>query len=185
MAPTLVRASISLPRSLFEELWRRRNRLPTGAVPTPEELRESEREIRTNVQQTVLAMLPPPSPYMGNTEQVSVTSHWDAPAAPPEPEAIGAFGVWLGDHPLAAILGALVIVAAILGMAFRFRTSDRRSSREVIDETRSPIPTGLPTSANTGGDVASSDLQESIARLVRQNPESAAELIRNWLDKAA
>ncbi len=184
MAPTLVRASISLPQSLFEELWRRRNRLPAGAVPNPEELRESEREIRTSVQQTVLAMLPPPSPYMRDTEQVTVTSHWDAPTAPPEPEAIAALGAWLGDHPLAAIVGALVIVAVILSLAFRLRSSDAPSSRQAISETHPPIRADSLTSENSSEDAAA-DVQEAIAKLVRQNPESAAELIRSWLDKAA
>ncbi len=188
MAPSLVRASISLPQSLFEDLWRRRYRQPMGAVPTLGELQECEREVQTSVEQTVVAMRPPPASHMRTAEQVTVTSHWDAPALAAESDATWTFGTWLGGHRLAAILGTLLIVGAGLGLVYRYRDSlsDAPSADNATASETGPEMTTDPTATVSDEmDSAVLDVQEAIARIVRQNPESAAELIRNWLGKAA
>jgi flagellar biosynthesis/type III secretory pathway M-ring protein FliF/YscJ len=132
-------------------------------------------------------MLPPPLPHLQDAELVTVTSHWDPPSTPPEPEAIGAVGMWLGEHPLAASCGVLVLVAAGLGMAFCLRasTTDPPSSTATVREMSQSISADSPVSGTVGDEENSPDVREAIATLVRQNPESAAALIRSWLDKAA
>jgi flagellar biosynthesis/type III secretory pathway M-ring protein FliF/YscJ len=188
MVPALVRASISLPQTLIEDHCRRRNRLPEGAMSSSDQLRESEQEIRSNVERTVLAMLPPPAPHMQTTEQVTVTSHWDEPSASPRSEPIGALGLWLGTHYLLAILGAVAIVVVVIGTAYYARSLTSRSrsaGKDLTEGTGVPVSAGSAAPESDEEGSASLDVREAIAKLVRENPESAADLIRNWLDKAA
>jgi flagellar biosynthesis/type III secretory pathway M-ring protein FliF/YscJ len=189
LVPSLVRASIGVPRSLITELWRRRTGQSAGVPADTEQLQRVEQEICADIQRMVSAMLPPPAADMPSTSQVTVTTHWDSqPVEDPSGALRPAVAAWVAEHP--AVVGLAVLGLAVVG-AFGWRYRARLPSRRRATDNTAPDPPSAaptvagPTSRDPSTESADSDLRETLGQLVRQNPQAAAELIRNWLDEAA
>ena len=189
LVPSLVTVSIGLPKSYFEKIWRDSPGTSGRSVPEKTELQQIEQEVQAEVQQAVLAMLPPLPPDMQTRQQVTVTSYMDAqsPAATQLAANSTDEGLLAGNKFVTA-LGLLVLVGGVLGIGWKYRTvwiGQPARAASAGANTSLPDSGEFVTSQIPGDQHAAEDMHDEITRIVRQNPEAAAELLRKWLDNAA
>ena len=85
-------------------------------------------------------------------------------------------------------IGLLVLVGGVLYIGWKYRTlwSGQAAHEEAACINTSLPDSGEPARSEIPGDQhMAEDMHDEITKIVRQNPEAAAELIRKWLDKAA
>jgi flagellar biosynthesis/type III secretory pathway M-ring protein FliF/YscJ len=183
--PGAVCVSIDLPRSYFRRAWcERTGNAPSTPVPLVE-LSSLEQESQQTVKQAVLGLLP--APVLGGTSpQVTVTVYEDVPAGElPRGGDAARFLVWRPE--LAVALG---IMAAIAIGAFVWRTG--RAAPDAA-EAGAPPETAPPQSAvdqpgpaEAAPPTAEWDaLRTRLNAAVKSRPETAAGVLKQWLNDAA
>ncbi len=189
LVPSLVTASIGLPKSYLENIWRDRVGTDGTSVSESKELQQIEQEIQAEIQRAVLAMLPPPALDMRTGHQVTVTTYTDAQLPAATQLAANSTGAnFLAGNKFVTALGLLVLVGGVLYIGWKYRTLwSGQAAREEAACINTSLPdSGEPARSEIPGDQhMAEDMHDEITKIVRQNPEAAAELIRKWLDKAA
>lgn len=177
----LVTASIDLPKSYFRTVWQQRRGV--DSAPAADELADIEGEICTTIEKAVSAMLPPPAPGWDHGPLVTVTSHDELPL----PSAGDAHR--LAPLPRAVAYSLPVVVIAILLLAavrWRNRSRSRAGACQAVEFDASRAGQASsgpePDERTEPGFVA---LQDQLAKLVKQDPAAAAEVLKQWLNRAA
>jgi flagellar biosynthesis/type III secretory pathway M-ring protein FliF/YscJ len=189
LAPTLVTASIGLPKSYFRTVWRERKPDSDGSPPDPVAIERIEQEIKQKVERAVLALLPPPAPQWNTEAQVAVTSYDDAsPMATAGVSWWMEAASWIADHWQVFGLGLAILLGALL-----FRGRRGRSSRTQLRVTED-FPRLMPETAEQASQPQASEASEpsttpdprgELSRRVKEDPDAAAEVLKQWLNKAA
>ena len=134
-------------------------------------------------------MLPPPALDMQTGHQVTVTTYTDAQLPAATQLAANSTGAnFLAGNKFVTALGLLVLVGGVLCIGWKYRTLwSGQAAREEAACINTSLPdSGEPARSEIPGDQhMAEDMHDEITKIVRQNPEAAAELIRKWLDKAA
>jgi len=188
LVPTLVTASIGLPKSYFTSVWRERNPDADGSPPDSVAIERIEQEIEQEVERAVLALLPPP-PQWNTGAQVAVTSYDDAPptATPAVSRWTEAFE-WIAKHWQVVGLGLVILLGALLLRGRRGR-SPRKQPRvaegfpRLMPETAEQAPQAQASEASETS--TTPDPRGELSRRVKEDPDAAAEVLKQWLNKAA
>jgi flagellar M-ring protein FliF len=205
LAPTKVKVSIGVPSSYYEKVWRERNPSTGGAAPaTPDAagIAKIETEVKKEIEEAVVNLLPVPEPGGDPYTPVRVTSFTDIPvAADPPAGFVEEATSWLaGNWPtLGMTLLGLLSLLLLRGMLRSTAAAPPPSPA-----ARSSESAAAPASAASGEadavdeavDLAQQrrlrvrraggpSLRDELVEMVKEDPDAAANVIRNWIGDAA
>ncbi len=182
--PVQVSASIDVPRSYFRRVWHQRY---GAGTPPSEQIHQIEQEVSTTISRAVNAMLPPAEPAWKTAHRVTVTSH-DAMAADP---------VQLADSPRPRPEFWLIVIGVALAMGMILvsvyvlvhRAAVRRGN-PVAGAYRSPDNDSsrfgpAPNDRDARSTASLPELQQQISRMVQEDPAIAAQVLKQWMNRAA
>ena len=203
LVPTLVKASISVPTSYFEKVWREQNPTPPGAdplQPDPTALTRIKQDELTKIETIVKTILPEPPPGDDPFPRVSVDTYTETPLPPLEKVGVGATATtWLGSNwqTLGMFILALVGVVMLRSMILSAQTAALANTEEhplsaerlaalekddiAEDESEDDFSNSLKARFQNSGRSLRSELSE----LVREDPDAAANVLQNWIGDAA
>ncbi len=166
--------SVDVPRSYFLKVWRQRQGAGPNQWPPENELEQIEQQVSATIERAVTAMLPPPAPGVSAESLVTVTSHDPLGLARVDwassPEGLlrapwTPFLPWIGFAALGLCLSLLL---------YRRR---RAACRGPAEEPR--LDGQPPETAGLNG------LQEQLTHVVQRDPAAAADVLKQWLKRAA
>lgn len=194
--PKEVWATVTVPRSYVETIWKQRNPDAKG-VPTDDDLRLVEEKVVTKVESIVEPLLPRLTKGEDTYKQVRVVVVDSLPAPEIEPPSMVSQAMaWTGRYwSTLAMLGVAVFSLMVL--------------RSVV---RGPLPGDIPAAAaaapkltvhaepaahaeTTNDSEDESDrprltlkkgvtLRDELVEIVREDPDAAAAILRTWINKA-
>jgi flagellar M-ring protein FliF len=196
LIPTMVTASIWLPKSYFKTLWHQQNPTAEGEdpkVPDPAELEAIEKEVTTKISESIVRTLPPPGAGESPFPQVHVSTYDDAPLIPIEPPATSATALaWLADNW--QTIGLLLVgLASLLILRSMIRsTTPTPEAAPVVLSHASPLeeadeeePEAEQVMLQRRSSPTGASLREELTAMVREDPDAAANVLRTWIGDAA
>lgn len=202
LTPTLVTASIGVPTSHFEAVWRQRNPVPPGEAPktpTQADLDQVRTTEITKIKSAVLSLLPPSEKTTDPTQLVTVTEFQDiAPEPTPVPGLPQRTLDWLVRNW--SVLGltflglfSLVVLRSMAksmpavaprpfaneALAAAGAAVGASGPQEAEKKVESPAERRLRRSA-----VGGPSLRDELSELVTEDPDSAADILRTWIGSA-
>jgi len=194
--PKDVRATVAVPRSYIEQVWKQRN--PDSQTPPKnEDLQIVQTEVTTKIENLVVQLLDRQHQGESQDKQVQVVVLDSLPAPEILPPSLASKAMaWTGQYwtTLAmfgvAIFSLLMLrsmvrsvpptaaaAAAAAAPALKVETeaagvSDSNSDAERSERTRLRIKKGT-------------SLKDDLADMVREDPDSAAAILKSWIGKAA
>jgi flagellar M-ring protein FliF len=192
---TLERASatVSVPSSHIERVWRQQNPAPSGGQapePDPKALAALEAQETAKIKTVVAGILPPVEGVADLTNLVTVGVFQDIPPDPiPAPAMSQQALSWLGQSW--SLIGVLGLAAFSLLML--------RSMVRATPVAAEPVPAApnLPASAAAEPPAAvepaekaaakkrfqadEHSLRDELSELVAEDPDTAANILRNWI----
>jgi flagellar M-ring protein FliF len=195
-APISARVSIGVPASYFKTVWQRRNPVEPGHVEkTPDQatLDRIRIEESANIQRCIIPLLPPTRNAILATELVTVTTFQDIPLPEPTSPEIGQIALsWLSRNGYTVGLVALILVClmAIRSIVRNGTSAPAEAATPTTDEALDAFspeePDNVPPAhwkRQDGSDGAS--LREELSEFVEEDPETAANILRNWIGQAS
>ena len=197
LTPTKVGAVINIPSSYFAKVWREQHPTPDGeepATPDAAELSKIEIETTKKIEEQVARLLPSLPAGEDQYPQVVVKTYQDLPApAMEEPSTTNKALLWFAAHwqTVGMTLVGLVSLIVLRGMvrSAATRTPQIEPARsiampEVPDETETeesaPAPVLKRRFRSTGP-----TLRDELTSMVKEDPDTAANVLRNWIGDAA
>jgi flagellar biosynthesis/type III secretory pathway M-ring protein FliF/YscJ len=185
--PALVTASIDVPRSVFQRIWRERNSHPSAAARAPEQLPAVEADVRHNISRAVAALLPPPADDWKTLPQVTVTTYDDvlAPPVATQPPRLAVAVLHGRTWP---VLGAALAAVTLICFLSR-RIGARRTRNEADSAHLAPRPAaefdGLLETRTAGLPAATPAVHRDLQQVVQRDPGTAGQLLNQWIGEAA
>lgn len=193
--PKEVWATVTIPSSYIESVWKRRN--PTATEPPkPEDLQRVQSEVVGNVQDIVNPLL-----LLGANKgqdtykwvKVVVLDSLPAPATEPPPITTTALA-WTGRHwSTLAMLGVAVFSLLILRNVVKAVPTDAGSGAVIPGPTLS-LHVEESMTKNDGDETMQErprlrlkkgqSLKDDLVEIVREDPDAAASILRSWIAKA-
>jgi flagellar M-ring protein FliF len=199
LLPKRVTASIGVPSSYYLRVWRERNPTAKGEEPKqPDagELARIETETRTKISDIVVALLPPGLPTDNPASLVAVTTDYDlAPEVDLTPTVMDRTVTWLADNwqTMGMALVGLVSLWMLRGM-IRAVPSGSPPAAEISVPLTSTIPdeeeadtqdVAVAGSLKRRFRMKGPNLRDELQELVKEDPDAAANVLRNWIGDAA
>jgi flagellar M-ring protein FliF len=201
LTPKEVQALISVPSSYYRRVWD--NKKKDGSEPTETELLEIETAVRLNIEKSVVKILPKPPPGTAAYPQIFVSTfeHIIPPKAAPPSGVDNAFG-WLADN-WNSVGMTLVGAFGLLMLRSMVRTSSvtTGSNSDVAPLSETELSLEREEQAEEMEDDGDSDgasshekrrfkvtgpnVRDELADMVREDPDAAASILRNWIGDAA
>ncbi len=192
-----VRVSVGLPQSYYQLVWSQEylrdnpDKKPTDVPPMrTADLEKLRTDVRANIQKAVTPLLPEVNAGESKIELVEV---WDYPnlpeLEPPAPETAKIALTWLAEswQTLALILVALVALLVARG-AIRGGSGDGVPGEFAEGfGLELPAPPVIANEENEKGatmEITGGSLKDELITIVENNPEVAANVIRNWVGAA-
>jgi flagellar M-ring protein FliF len=195
LTPKRVTVSVGVPSSYYEDVWQQRNPPPAGTFlkkPDPTVLAQIEVEVNNNIKRSVMGIIP--MPEASGSEAVTVTSFTSMPAAEIEkPTPTDRALVWLNDHANTVGMGLLAIVCLLMVRSIvrslPVATNDLDGSHAATlagpAEGIAEQPQQSPATSVRRGRGRSGPLpRDELVEIVREDPDAAASVLRNWIGSA-
>jgi len=205
LMPTMVTASIEVPRSYLLQVWRQRNPPAAGTeakLPDPAELLKVQTETENRIKETVRNLLPPVAQGTNPYPHIVVSTYTDLPGAPAAAPTFASWAkLWLTDNwQTLAMIGVGLMSLLMLRSMVRSPGQPGSPVRTASDESAEPPG---PRLANTDGpeeaaepepvqtlrkrfkSTAGPDLKVELQEIVKDNPDAAANILRSWIGDAA
>jgi len=191
LTPTRVTASINVPTSYFERVWRERHPTPPGEQPqspSPTDLEQIRTQEVANIKSAVVGLLPLLEKGGDTTQLVTVTVFPDITAEPVrEPGMMEKTLDWLVRNwsTLGLIfLGmfSLVVLRSMIRAAPAAYAPPRPIAASEASAEMQPSPQETPAQRRlrrltAGGPT----LRDELSELVADNPDAAANVLRAWI----
>jgi flagellar M-ring protein FliF len=195
-----VTVSVSLPSDYYVDVWKQRNPAVGGRPapePTPTDVQAIEEGVKSAVEDTVVGLLPVLQPEEDPYQQVKVTTYQSLAAVPPPAPAFSerALG-WLADNW--STLGMISVGLCGLLMLRGMVRSNLPAPASPGQQRSAPSVAGQVDRANGEQDdapplrahrpsigQASPNLERELTEMVRENPDTAAAILRNWIGTSA
>ena len=184
-----VRVSIGLPESYYHRVWelayqrQHVNKIPKQ-IPgiDPDQLQSLKDQTKANITAAVTPIV-----FASNQQKAAAIEVWTFPDLPSSVDVAPDFASmsfsWLGNHWQKASLvfmGLICLWLAASSLRGGSKNERLAASDKVPVEPSSPAPTILP---QTSWETDSS--QADLLALIDQNPDAAADVIRDWIAEAA
>jgi flagellar M-ring protein FliF len=204
LVPEYVTAAIRVPRGYFEEVWRKENPVPADQPPLQPDraaLATIETRVIQEIENAVAALLPEPEPGEDQFPRIRVTPYTQTPPpVPPAPSITDTASSWFSANWETLGLFAMT-VAGVLLLRGMVRSSDRAVGEAALPGEL-PIASFVrpPAEEGTQGDDGGEDpartlkvrfqhsgrsLRDELTELVKEDPDAAANVLRNWIGDAA
>jgi flagellar M-ring protein FliF len=191
LTPTRVTASIGVPTSYFERVWRERNPTPPGEQaksPSPADLEQIRTQEVAKIKSAVVGLFPPLDKGGDATQLVTVTEFQDIAAEPVrEPGMTEKTLDWLVRNwsTLGLIfLGmfSLVVLRSMARAAPAAHGPPRPAAGPETPAETEPAPQETPAQRRlrrltAGGPT----LRDELSELVAEDPDAAANVLRTWI----
>jgi flagellar M-ring protein FliF len=202
LVPTYVTAAIQFPMSHVLKTWRQLHPAPAGQAakePDPAELDKIKSELKTKVEEIARNLLPPFATGTNPYPHITVTPYDDLKGEElPAPSMTAQAGSWLADNwrSLAMVgIGAfclLMLRSMVKSTATAQPSSAAYSSAEAFDaprlheEPEEEEEPGQPEKMlRRRFEMTGPDLKQELQELVKEDPDAAATILRNWIGDAA
>jgi flagellar M-ring protein FliF len=196
--PTRVTFSVGIPKTYFEDLWRKQyavtNPEATDGTPTvpANELAKLEMTIQDEMQKALAPLLPPVEAGADKYPLVEVWAYDELPVAPASKAGVAEQALtWLADSWQALALLGLALCALWVARSVGRSVGAPRPEFEEgfgLELPKPPEEEEEDVLENSGGpmlEITGLTLQRDLHRLVENNPEAAANVLRNWLEGEA
>lgn len=193
LVPTMVTASIDVPRSYLAKIWKERNAPDqSGKQPDAAEIAKIEVETVKKIQEIVRNLLPPVEKGTNPWPHITVTTYTDIPSpAPAPPTFADTASTWLASNwqSVALVVVALASLMMLRGMlrptpspAAAAAATAHHEETEPEEAQEEPQTIKMLSRAFSGG---GPNLKEELQSLVKENPDVAASVLRAWIGDAA
>jgi len=192
-----VRASIGLPESYYSDVWPQswlRDNPDKQITDVPAmrtaDLEKMRQDVKSKIERAVIPLLPEVNAGESKIELVEV---WDYPALPvtavPEPETAKLALTWLAKSWQTMALILLALIALLVA-----RSAIKSGGDSIPSEFNEGFGLELPSlpegmiaeSENTETmEITGGSLKDELIKIVEDNPEVAANVIRSWVADAA
>lgn len=200
LTPKRVTASIALPTSYFTKVWREQHPSPPGTPPKdPDaaELRKIEDDTRTKIESSVVSLFPPVERGTDRYPLVSVTTYTDFPR-PAEvlPSVTDKATTWMAGNwqTVALVMVGLFSLVMLRGMLRPGPTATPAAApaegtpalqlAAVGDDDEPAEDEGQPVRKRRFRSNGSS-LRDELTDMVKEDPNAAINVLRNWIGDAA
>lgn len=199
LVPTFVTAAVQFPMSHVLKTWRQTHPTPAGQTPKEPDQAELDKikgDIKTKIEEIVRNLLPPFSQGTNPYPHITVTPYDDLQGEEiAAPSIASQAGAWFADNwrSLAMVgVGAFCLMmlrsmvkstaaAPAPAAATEAAETPRLHVEEEEEESASEPEKVLRRKFEMGGPNLKQELQE----LVKEDPDAAATILRNWIGDAA
>jgi flagellar biosynthesis/type III secretory pathway M-ring protein FliF/YscJ len=195
LAPTSARVAIGVPTSYFRSVWRERNPSQPGQpenAPDAAALDRIRGEESANIRQCVATLLPRVNGAASQANGVTVTAYQEITATPPAAAAWHwiAWNWTVQSWRILAAFGLALVCLVVL----RWMLGSRRAEADEPATTVVSAPPADKSSAKTAAppphwrhDAAPVErsLRQELSQLVEADPETAANILRNWIGQTS
>ncbi len=191
----LAKVSVGIPTSYFEKVWKDRNPAKEGEEakkPDQAAIDQIRDEVTKDVQATVANLLPTGSEVKDPTSLVTVRTFPDVKTAEiPAPAATQRALTWLGQNwPMMAMVGLVLFSLGTLRSTLRNVPAAPPESSAVLMRVSGSEPNSKEseeavevTAARRLRRMTGSgpSLRDELSELVKEDPDSAANVLRAWI----
>jgi len=200
LIPKMTKASIGIPSSYYEKVWKQKNPPKEGEDAKKPEAADLEKiavDVAKSVRAMVAPVLIPPAddkdPAL--TSRVTVTTFEDIKAAEIHgPPVTQRALTWLGQNwPMMAMLGLVLFSLGVLRTTLRsvpapaaesttvsMRVAASESKSEEEDTIEATAARRLRRMSGSGP-----SLRDELSELVKEDPDSAANVLRSWIGQVS
>jgi flagellar M-ring protein FliF len=201
LTPKSAKATVGIPSGYYEKVWRERNPAKEGEeAKTPDQaaLDQIREEVSKDVRKHVATLLPAAESAADAAELVTITTFQDIrPGEIPAPSASQKAMIWLGQNwSTLGMVGLALVSLAILRSMVRGSPPHKETgsmSLRVADEPESA--TGAPPAPGETPEMkvarrlrrivgSGPSLRDELSELVKEDPDSAANILRAWIGNA-
>jgi flagellar M-ring protein FliF len=198
-APNMLRdakVSISIPSSYYIEVWREQNKAAPGQAakdPTAADLQTVRTNVKTSVENLVTNQLPALPPGKDPYPRVVIAEFQDLPPViAPAPAFTANFLAWLEQYWTTLGLLLLGLISLLMLRSMIRATPVEETLGRVLPPTLAlaPAPAAVEQQPESKQRLKrraaqGSNLREELAEMVRDDPDSAATILRSWIGNAS
>jgi flagellar M-ring protein FliF len=198
LTPKLAKVSVGIPASYYEKVWQGRNPAKEGEEakkPDQAAIDKIKEEISQDVRNAVATLLPTAPEVKDPTTLVTVTTFQDIKAAEiPTPAATQRALTWLGQNwPMVAMLGLVLFSLRMLRSMLRSVPASAGESAAVSMRVTAAEPKSEKSEEPVEATAArrlrrmtgtGPSLRDELSDLVKEDPDSAANILRTWIGQA-
>lgn len=196
LTPKLAKVSVGIPISYFKKVWQERNPAAEGKEskgPEQAALDQIRTEESAKIQKHVAQLLPQIEGVTDTAELVTVTAFQDIPGKDIPAPSIGQSALaWLGDYwSVLGMIGVALVSLMMLRSMVRSAppTPETRSAMPKIvnmavheDEAPESAAASAPRLRRFSGGGPS--LRDELSEMVKEDPDTAANILRSWIGNA-
>lgn len=192
LTPERVNVTVVVPSDYYEQVWIEQNPPAGGGAPPapqPQDLNKIKTTVTKNIQDAVVALLPPLPAGENPFPQVTVTTFQSLtkpPLAAPSP--LTGVGDWLGENWSTLAMCGLVLCSLMM-----LRSMVKSAPQAAPEAAETPdLSIVAEDEGNEEGEARKlkrrlprgPSLKDELAELVREDPDAAASILRNWISNA-
>jgi flagellar M-ring protein FliF len=198
LVPTKVTASIDVPSSYLLRIYKERNPTDAGKTPTapdPAALAKIETETINKIKETVRNLLPPVAQGTDPYPHITVSTYVDLPGPSIEPPTtVAAATSWLAENwrtvamilvGLASLLMLRSMVRSSAGQPTPAPAAQAAGDAARTDEEEDEADTELAATVKRRFQTTGPNLRVELQELVKEDPDTAANILRSWIGDAA
>ncbi len=193
LTPTGVRVAVAIPDSYIRQVWQLKNPTPEGqtpADPDPTELAKLEEDIKIKIRSHVFGQIISPGEVQDPTRVVTVTTFAHLPQrSVPEPSLAEDALAWLaGNWQTLGLVGLAAMSLLVLRATFRAEPASPAAAPLAVvpqsEPDEAPVAAGQASTKKRKLTVGPS-LRDELAEIVREDPDTAANILKNWIGSAS
>jgi flagellar M-ring protein FliF len=193
--PKFAKVSVGIPVSYFKKVWQERNPAAEGKEskgPDQAALDQIRTEVSAMVQKHVAPLLPMAEGVTDPTEYVTVSTFQDIPGKEiPAPGAAQSALAWLGEYwSMLGMIGVALVSLLMLRSLVRSAPSmpETRAGPKIAGTAASEEEASQPAAATahrlrrfTSGP----SLLDELSEMVKEDPDTAANILRGWISNTS
>jgi flagellar M-ring protein FliF len=202
LSPNFVTAAIQFPMSHVLKVWRQTHPTPAGQSPKepdPAELDKIRNDIKTKIEEIARNLLPPFATGTNPYPHITVQSYDDLKGEEiPAPTVASQAGTWFADNWRSlAMLGVgafclLMLRSMVKSTAAPTPIATAVASEQDLDHPRlhlaeeeEEIDAEHEKVLRRRFEISGPNLKQELQELVKEDPDAAATILRNWIGDAA
>jgi flagellar M-ring protein FliF len=185
LTPKSVSVAVAVPSMYFEDVWRSEKQKsesaePPKPVPLVEQIEERE---KTKISAAVASALPQSDDQAESRPRVTVTSFpFVPPAEPPLPPVTDKTLGWLSQNWTTLALLALVMFSLLMLRSMMKSVPAPQAAPERVAKPAEPREAPVEAAPRLARrEPATQSLRDQLTTMVREDPETAASVIRGWI----
>lgn len=194
LVPETVQVSVGVSAKYYADVWNAANPPVAGQparTPTVDEIRAIESSVKKDIEGIIEKLLPPVPAGEQSFPRINVTTYQELPEQPaPAPSLVDWILPLLYANWQAAGLGVLGLVGVVM-LRSMMKSAQPGEAPKPIEvepeeekEDEAPTP-GVISQLRERFGTSGPTLREELTSLVKEDPEAAANVLRNWIGEAA